>query len=197
MKFKPKFVSSPGKIIDSICFEQTANKEYIAYDLNDKTIIAPPGGTTWPQWETLVCSYVPLSSLPWRGLPMPQPYENIDKLYSEIREFLYDHIDFMEDIEYDIAVAWIMHTWRMENWNATPYLFFFGPAASGKTWTMEVLGALSYRPMLTFPSSAALYRTTEEWHPTLFLDEVQIYLMRTERGEIINYLNAGYRRDKP
>ncbi|MDH5691216.1 MAG: hypothetical protein OEY81_07305, partial [Candidatus Bathyarchaeota archaeon] len=102
--------------------------------------------------------------------------------------------DFAEKIEYEIATAWVMHTWRMENWKCTPYLFFFGPPASGKTWAMEVLGALAYRPMMTFPSPAAVYRTTEEWHPTFFLDEVQMYLQRTEKADIINYLNAGYRR---
>jgi hypothetical protein len=41
-----------------------------------------------------------------------------------------------------------------------------------------------------------VFRACDIWHPTLFLDETEVYL-RKERSEIMHLLNAGYRKGFP
>jgi hypothetical protein len=118
-----------------------------------------------------------------------QPYDDI---WGEVRQYLYEHIDITSG--YDILTAWVLATWIPEKWDAVPYLFFYGPAGSGKTWALEVLASISFRPFLSASTTLpVIFRACDAWHPTLFLDETEVYLRR-ERSEIMHLLNAGYRK---
>jgi len=56
------------------------------------------------------------------------------------------------------------------------------------------LHRLCYRGILAGNiSAAALFRSCEQWHPTLFLDETEIYNRET-KSEVVGLLNSGYRR---
>lgn len=194
---KERPIYTPGLLIGSILVEQVDNKQFLVYDLAERQFVIPDRAeNVWSRYvteEEIILK--PLPKLPWRPLPVPhlKPI-NDQELYEEIRGYIYRKVDFAKETEYDITSAWVMHTWRMENWAVTPYLFFFGPPASGKTWALEVLASISYRPYLGLMSPASLYRMTEAWHPTMFLDETQLYLRGGEKTDILNYLNAGYRR---
>jgi hypothetical protein len=90
--------------------------------------------------------------------------------------------------------AWVMATYLLEKFDSVPYLCFIGPKDSGKTRALEVLWQLSYRSVLSPSfSSAALFRTIEEFKPTLCLDEAEVY-GNEQRSEAIAVLNAGYRK---
>jgi len=103
-------------------------------------------------------------------------------------------LDLPEKELYDILTAWVFCTWITEIWTVVPYLFFFGFVASGKTRALEVLQRISYRGVMgSNISSASLYRGVSKWHPTIFLDETEIY-SKEHRAEIIGLLNSGYRR---
>jgi hypothetical protein len=59
---------------------------------------------------------------------------------------------------------------------------------------MDTLRMLSYRGVKTSDiSNSALYRIIESYHPTLFLDESEIYTSAL-REDIQGLLNSGYRR---
>jgi hypothetical protein len=195
---KKKIIQSPGKITGNHVFEQANEKLYYVYSLEKKGFAVPAHeDQVWSSFPTLEAVYVPLARLLWRPLPLPNlKFElfEIKELYREIRSFIYGHVDFANDVEYDLATAWVLHSWRMENFTVTPYLFFYGPAKSGKTRAMETLAALSFRPLLVALTSASLYNITEKWKPTIFLDETELYLKGNERADILNYLNMGYRR---
>jgi hypothetical protein len=197
-KFKKVIEYSPGKIVDNMLFEQGQNNTYLLYDLVEKKFVIPKDpDKVWNQLETDNIIYKPLPDLPWKPLPMSgysKGYEEVEDLSNEIEAYIKAHIDFSEPFQYTIASDWVKHTWRMENWRSTPYLFFYGPADSGKTWTMEVLASICFRPILcTSTTSASLFRIAEKFCPTLFLDEIQLY-SQDEKAEIIALLNSGYRR---
>jgi len=91
----------------------------------------------------------------------------------------------------------VLATWIPEKWDAVQYLFFYGPAGSGKTWALEVLASISFRPFMSASTTLpVIFRACDLWHPTLFLDETEVYL-RKERSEIMHLLNAGYRKGFP
>ncbi len=136
--------------------------------------------------------YKPVRKCPW---PLPgeiiKPSENI---WGEVHGFLYRHADLPDERLYDVVTAWIFATWILELWVSVPYLHLIGPKKSGKTRLLEVLQALCYRGILSASTSeSALYRCIEEYHPTLLIDESEIYNAEG-RSAVQNILNSGYRR---
>jgi len=172
---------SCGQDLPDVVFEQI-DDEYLIYDKNT--------GQTLRQ--KTVKDFEPLEQIPWKPITDVQPYDDI---WSEVKQYLYEHIDILSG--HDILTAWVLATWIPEKWDAVPYLFFYGPAGSGKTWALEVLASISFRPFLSASTTMpVIFRACDLWHPTLFLDETEVYL-RKERSEIMHLLNAGYRKGFP
>jgi len=160
-------------------------EEYIIFNKTTHEI------TKWKKVEAQE-TYVPLEQIPWKPVTDVQPYDDI---WSEVKQYLYEHIDIASG--YDILTAWVLATWVPEKWDAVPYLFFYGPAGSRKTCALEVLASISFRPFMSASTTLpVIFRACDIWHPTLFLDETEVYL-RKERSEIMHLLNAGYRKGFP
>jgi len=174
-----------GENLSDKIFEQTTNQEFLLYN-------RVSGDTTK---QKTVNGFRPLPELLWKPVDDVQDYESEENLSQEVKRHLLEYIDLSEG--YDILTAWVLASWIAEKWRAVPYLFFYGPAGSGKTWALEVLASIGFRAFLTSSTRAAgLFRVCNLWHPTLFLDEAEMYIQK-ERDEIIHLLNAGYRRGSP
>jgi len=179
-----KVKHSPGFSENSTIFEQIADGKYVFGKDFTETPVFYVGEDT----------FQPLERCPWPLATKPEAYSSSHELWTEVRSFIYDHL-FLPSAElYDVLTAWSLSTWVRELWSVVPYVFFYGPVASGKTRGLEVLHRLCYRGILASNiSSAALFRASEEWHPTLLLDETEIYSKDT-KTEVIGLLNSGYRR---
>jgi hypothetical protein len=120
--------------------------------------------------------------------------ESEEQLFNEIRNFFVDHLDVANELLYDVYACFVLASWRPEDFTVVPYLFFLGPLASGKTRALECFQRLCYRSiMATSMSAASLFRALEAWHPTLLLDETEIY-NREAMVEVLALLNSGYRK---
>jgi len=134
----------------------------------------------------------PLDRVPWTLPTEPQPYGTVEELWNEVKDCIHAHVDLPEPESYDVLTAWVFASWALEKWQIAPYLFFFGTFATGKTRALEVLSRLCQRGWLAlYISPASLYRPVENWRPTLFLDEAEIY---GDKHEILGLLNGSYRR---
>lgn len=112
-----------------------------------------------------------------------------------MREFYLEHLDLLDNRQFDILTCYTLATWRLEDFNAVPYLFFLGPLSSGKTRALECLQRLCFRPILAANlTPAVLFRVLEAWKPTMLLDETEIYQQKSML-EIRSLLNSGYRRE--
>jgi len=175
-----------GENLEDVVFEQIRGGQFIVYnkvtgEIKKQTIVN--GFKPLPQKEIL-----------WEDklLDDIQDFESLEKLWDEVRSYLWEHIDLREG--YDILTAWVLASWTPERWRAIPYLFFYGPPGSGKTWALEVLSSIGFRPFLTASITvASLFRVCDHYKPTLFLDETETYMMK-DRREIMNLLNSGYRK---
>ncbi|MEJ2271016.1 MAG: hypothetical protein P8X91_00700 [Candidatus Bathyarchaeota archaeon] len=174
----------PGFANNDIVFEQIANEKYACNkNLEEQTIIIHNGVT-----------YQPLERCPWPLATKPTIYSSSQELWKDIYSFIYDHLFLPSKELYDVLTSWVLSTYLRELWTVVPYVFFYGPIASGKTRGLETLRNIAYRGILASNiSTAALFRSSEEWHPTLFLDEAEIYNKDT-KTEIIGLLNSGYRK---
>jgi hypothetical protein len=138
---------------------------------------------------------VPIPKLPWSA--PGEPLEPGDSLYEDIREFVYDHIDFYDDRLYDVYSAWVFASWVPEIFKVIPYFFFMGPVNSGKTRCLEGFKYLSRRAVMgSTVSEAAIYQAIEEWEITTLLDETERY-NQEKAATIKHLLNSGYRRGQP
>jgi len=184
--------ASSNVIIEQCCDEQ--GKYYAVYNREIKTI------SRLASFEIKnVITYVPVTldkdKRLWNLCTSPKDYGSIEQLYHAIRGYLYDHIDFVEDLDYDVLTTLVMATWKLEDWEVVPYIILLGPPSCGKTRVLECVQQLGYRPLLTSSiSPAALYRIIEEYHPTLLLDESETFANKDKNPEINAILNSGYKK---
>lgn len=177
-------ISSPGFCRHGFVFEQVKNGRFAQGETVDLSA----------EYTIRENTYQPLKRCPWPLAADAVNYGSLSDLWRAIRAFIHEHLFLPEDALYDVVTAWVMATWTPEIWNAVPYLFFYGPPATGKTRGEEVLHRLCYRGVLASNiSSAALFRLCDKYHPTLLLDETEIY-NKDMRREVTGLLNCGYRR---
>ena len=140
-------------------------------------------------------TYVPKKRVAWLLTDtLPEKRLTHEELWLKIKTFLRDHLDLVDERQYDVITAWIVATYSLEKWTSVPYLSFSGPVKSGKTRAQECLQHLSYRGVLVANiSTAALYRLLDNYHPTMLLDETEVYSTE-QRSDILGVLNCGYRR---
>ena len=198
-KLGPKQISSPGFLMrdKKLVFEQIERGVYAMYNLEKGTMLYKESGPITDYFdEESDEQYLPLRRVPW-SLATPKLTFTLGEeagLWKDITQFIYDHLDVVEPELYDVLAAWVFATYLPEIWRVVPYIFFYGPVATGKTRGLEVLQALSYRGFLgSNISSAALFRSCDKWHPTVCLDETEIY-SSADHLEVIGLLNAGYRK---
>lgn len=182
-KTKDVIITTPGQRLNNCLFEQIYNSFIVKHA--DDTI------ETVPELEIEGKHYKPMSQTPWPLTSKPIETDP-ETLHQEIRTLLYDPEDFIDERHYDIVTCWIIATWRQEDFNTAPYLFFLGPKESGKTRALEILQSLTYRGIETANITPAnLYRPTELWKPTLLVDESEVI---NRNPELKSILNSRYRR---
>lgn len=108
--------------------------------------------------------FIPKSKdeIPWLLPSYPEEYGSENSLYSEVRQFIYLHLDLSLEWQYDVLTAWILAQWRQEEWTSCPYICVMGPKNSGKSRVEEVLQQLSYRGIFSpSMSNATLFHAIE------------------------------------
>ncbi|MEM9368997.1 MAG: DUF3631 domain-containing protein [Planctomycetota bacterium] len=101
-------------------------------------------------------------------------------------------------IGYGLTLSlWVMLSYCYPIFPAVPYLYLAGPAGSGKTRTMDLIGRLVFRPMFSSNTTAAnVFRSLHARGGTLLLDEAE--RLKDDRSpevaEITSILLSGYRR---
>ena len=93
------------------------------------------------------------------------------------------------------AALWAAMTWFIDVIQVAPLAVITAPEKRcGKSQLLTVIGKLSKR---SFPASnitpAALFRSIEEWQPTLLIDEADAFMNDNE--ELRGLLNGGWTRD--
>ncbi|HQR83502.1 MAG: hypothetical protein B7Y05_09585 [Polynucleobacter sp. 24-46-87] len=92
------------------------------------------------------------------------------------------------------ATLWITHTYLLDVIYCSPLAIITAPdKGCGKSTLLDVMADMVYQPIPTASiSAAALYRTIEEYQPTLLIDEVDSFLAGDEAMRGI--INCGHKR---
>ncbi|MDF1551677.1 MAG: DUF3631 domain-containing protein [Deferrisomatales bacterium] len=89
---------------------------------------------------------------------------------------------------------WTLHSHAHDAAHVSPILAITSPEKRcGKTTALSLLGALTRRPLpVANVTVAALFRATEQWRPTLLIDEADTFLKESE--DLRGILNSGHTR---
>ncbi|MCS7114259.1 MAG: hypothetical protein N0A00_02470 [Candidatus Bathyarchaeota archaeon] len=184
---------SPGLAFEDVVFEQVDCGCFVVFDRLACRFLTNADGA-WTSFCRGDIRFLPLKRVPWLQVHLPRDYGDEEQLFNEVRGFFIEHLDVADDLLYDVYACFVLASWRLEDFNVVPYLFFLGPLASGKTRALECFHRLCFRAVMASSMSAAsLFRALEAWHPTLLLDETEVY-SRKEMIEVLALLNSGYRR---
>jgi len=190
---KPRY--SPGGLDweASIIYEQISYRGASVYARSDD-----PMASNGPYRETYTDSMdntvtVLPEPIPWKLSEQPAEYHDEAYLFAAVETFLRVHLVLSKPEYYTVVAAWILSTWRIEEWRASGPLYLLGPINSGKTTVIEVLEELAYRGIRGGSmSTATIFRLSDSFAPSLLIDESQIY-NRDEWAEAQALINERYR----
>src|SRR5437879_5873469 len=131
---------------------------------------------------------------PWKTAGKTTDNFTFSDLYCELNDFFRHHLDLRDERYYHVLTAWTLHTWRILDWRASGPLCMIGPISSGKTTVLECLEEVAYRGIRGGSmSNATMFRLSDEYTPTLLIDESQVY-NREEWAEAQAFINERYRK---
>jgi hypothetical protein len=149
---------------------------------------APPESTTDPP------AWSKTSRVAWlRGQPEPNPRGLFENVFAGFANYL--EVDSNAEGLLATLALWVMTGYFYHGLNAVPYLNLCGPAGSGKTRVLELLRALTFKPILSSNLTApSLFRSLHANGGVLLLDEGERLADKTpDAAEIRSCLLAGYR----
>jgi hypothetical protein len=120
-----------------------------------------------------------------------EEYESEKTLISNIQQYIRKNLDINTDDEIlcslTIPIYWLFDRLDM----MIPYLRALGDTGCGKSRFLNVLGGISYRPLMVGGSitPAILYRVAELWKGTLIIDEAD-WKFTDEYNEIMKIINC-------
>ncbi|MCK5681343.1 DUF3631 domain-containing protein, partial [bacterium] len=98
----------------------------------------------------------------------------------------------LPSLMYDVLALWVLLTYCYDNYRILPQVAIYSPEKRcGKSTLMEVVEAVAHRALFASNiSPAAVYRSIEKYHPTLFIDEADTFYK--ENLELQGICNSGH-----
>jgi len=95
----------------------------------------------------------------------------------------------------ETLAMWTVHTYTLDVVDFSPVLMLVSPEKRcGKTTVIKLLDRLTRRPMRSDDlSAAALFRSIEEWHPTMLMDEADAWMK--DNNELRGIINSKHSPD--
>lgn len=128
--------------------------------------------------------------------PYAEPITDITIVADQIYQILDDHIACNHAVKV-AATLWTLMTWFIPASHIAPIAWINAPEKRcGKSTLLKLMSRMSKRPLPTSNiTGSALFRSIEQYKPTLFIDEIDTFINDNEG--IRGVLNAGHSRDNP
>lgn len=128
--------------------------------------------------------------------PYAEPIADIALLADQISQILDDHIACTDAVKVAVTL-WILMTWLIPATHILPIAWINAPEKRcGKSTLLTLMSRMSKRSLSTSNiTGSALFRSIEQYKPTLFIDEIDTFINDNEG--IRGILNAGHSRDNP
>jgi putative DNA primase/helicase len=130
----------------------------------------------------------------WSEEPTPWPDEVdgadlLDGIVGVFKRYL-----ALPDGSAEAFALWTLHTYTIDAASVSPFLALNSPEKRcGKTSALTLLDALVKKPLTASNiTPAALFRSVEEWRPTLLIDEADTFIRKSD--DLRGILNSGHTR---
>lgn len=124
--------------------------------------------------------------------------EDLATVLTEASDSLKKYVHFADEEQVWAVTLWIAHTYLLDGFDVSPRLAIRAPSKqSGKTRLMEVARELVKSGWhVVGPSAAVLFRSIEQQHPSILLDEADRFFERRaeDSADVLQLLNAGHAR---
>ena len=124
--------------------------------------------------------------------PYPDPVDPCE-LFEDIRKTIHEYIVLDMPQSYGLTL-WVVMTWMMDSFQVAPMVFINAPErACGKTQLLEIMSRVCCKSLaVSNMSTAALFRLTEKYQPTLMIDEADTFVK--DNKDMQGLINAGHTR---
>jgi hypothetical protein len=131
----------------------------------------------------------------WPPLGKPKGYASDLKLHDSIREYIREHLDFVNASVYHLLACFVKATYLWDKFDYATYLAFIGDVGTGKSEALQCLKRLCHKGYLRDrPTPAVLFTVIDRNHPTLLLDNAHRTSPRYQ-ADTISILDSGYKKD--
>lgn len=116
-----------------------------------------------------------------------------EEIYQLLHELVDDHM--IIDEQFKIAfVLWVLFSYLVEVAEFAPIAWISAPdSACGKSTLLSLFARVVNRPLaVTTITPAVLYRVTEQYQPTILLDEIDTWIK--DKKDLLGLVNAGHSR---
>jgi putative DNA primase/helicase len=128
----------------------------------------------------------------WEVQPWPEPVSTAE-LLERLRQMFARYV-ILPHYGAETLALWVLHAWAFDAARAAPFLVLTSPMPRcGKTRVITLLTFVCPRPLpVSNISPAGVFRSIQEWGPTLLMDEAETFVLGNEAMRGI--LNAGHTR---
>ncbi len=120
---------------------------------------------------------------------------NSKLLFQDLKTFFSKYVELDNEVELELVVLHVLHSYLLPVFGCTPYLFFVGKMGTGKTTIQKVWAATAFKgEHFVNPTPAVLFRLIDGSNCSIAVDEFD-KLPEQARSEIISIYNQGYTAD--
>lgn len=117
------------------------------------------------------------------------------KLLEDVISFIKRYLEMPHPVDYLIIALWIFHTYAMEKFDVTPYLYLYGSKEVGKSRASAIINELAFFCMyITSPTEASLFRSTTYYDPTIIIDEIAMWGSEEAGNTVAQLIKSRYKR---
>ncbi len=182
----------PADSADGADDKQGVYSEYLLYNKKDST------HKIVKNYEHNGKIYFPIKSklISKKSIYLPTDvceYESLESIIEEIKKYYNGYFDAPEFFQ-EFLPYYTVFTWVYDKFPFIPYLHFVGRTSTGKSWTAETVASLCYKAIDAAGSVtiASLFRTTDDWGGTIYLDEFDLKNFGSEGYTAMeNFMKAG------
>ena len=119
--------------------------------------------------------------IPWllpRAVEVIRYYreDNNSRLYDDLLVYLKNNSEMPDEKYYDLLATWVFHTYLLEKFQYSPYLWFFAVFERGKSRTGKGLVYVAYRGVhVESLRDAYIVRLANDWKATIFFDVIDLW----------------------
>lgn len=201
-KIRPKDIQTvseilpDGSLVELVCEEDKSTK-LVVCSASHISVVASIPTRPGEQLVPLRATHGLIRHHVVRLPSAPTDYGTRAQLLSDVSDYIARYVTLTPTF-LALASHYVLLTWVYDVFAEVPYLRFKGDFGSGKTRALQVIGAITYKPIFASGASTVspIFHALDLFRGTLVFDEAD-FRFSDEKAEVTKIFNAGTTRGFP